>query len=275
MTNEELRNFFREREKQLVEGINLFERVKIRRISKEDLEDLKTSFFLPPEMHKFISPKMFVLEKYVTSEDGHGFHPREIMQRIVLALRLLKGGYVNGSYMFYILLSETRELTSWSREEAPTLGTRPWNVYVLDFKEIPTLRKIIRKIQRLDFSKRKSLYLACKRFQRAYEEDDDEDQLIDLMIAFEALFLKGEKAVSPAGHIIGIACSTLLGTNEEERGEIKRTLIEAYSIRNHIVHGSEYQRLKPIDKDAYEDILPDLVSEVENYLRESIKKLLD
>jgi len=216
---------------------------------------------------------MFVLEKQTKVEKGQGLDLREVMQNIILSLRLLKEGLVFGSFTFYVLLSKKRRVTSWSYEVDRPRTAIP---YVLDFKEVPRLRKIIRKIQGIDFSKRKSLDLACRRFQRAYEERDAEDRLIDLMIAFEALFLKGEKGVPSKGKLIAIACSTLLGKKEEKREEIKQTLVEAYSIRNCIVHGSEYPRMKPDDKgEVIVDTLPDLVSEVEDYLRESIKKLLD
>ena len=76
--------------------------------------------------------------------------------------------------------------------------------------------------------------------------------------------------------MIAIACSTLLGKNEEEREDIKRTLVEGYKIRNCIVHGSEYSRIEMDEKgEVGVDTLPDLVSEVEDYLREAIKRFLD
>jgi len=42
MTNEEVMNYFKEREKELTNGIELVDGLKIRRISKEDFEDLLT-----------------------------------------------------------------------------------------------------------------------------------------------------------------------------------------------------------------------------------------
>ena len=48
MTNEEVMNFFLEREKELVNGIDLFGGLRIRRVSKEDLEDLSSSLSLDP-----------------------------------------------------------------------------------------------------------------------------------------------------------------------------------------------------------------------------------
>ena len=274
-TAEESRRLFRERREKVAEGINLVNGVKIRHISKEDLEDLKTyPLILPSNARELISPRMFVLEKHIKFENGKDFDLHKAMQNIILSLRLLKGGIVFGSYVFYILLSKKRQLTSWSYEEdRPRVDSR---TYVLDFEEVPRLKKLAKKILGIDFSKRKSLDLACRRFQRVYEEKDAEDQLIDLMIAFEALFLKGEKGGPSPGKIVAVACSTLLGKNEEEREEIKYTLAKAYSVRNCIVHGSEYPRMEPVDKgDVYVDTLPDLISKVEDYLRESIKKLLD
>jgi len=257
-------NLLKKREKQLVEGIDLFNGVKARRTSKEDFEDFKaTPMFLA--LSKKIPLGMFVLEKYITIEKEHEFDIDQIMRNIVLALRLLKKGYVYGSLVVYILVSEKRLLTSSSIDEQQRqelLGYR----YTLNFDEIPTLKKLIKKIQKINFSKRKSLHLACKRFQRAYEKGDAEDQLIDFMIAFEALFLKGEKAMSPAGQIIAIACSTLLGRNDEEREEIRSFMNKAHTIRNYIVHGAEYKKKFEIF---------DFVPKIEGYLRESIKKLLD
>ena len=274
-TAEESRRLFREQREKVVKGIDLVDGVKIRLISKEDLEDLKTwPAFHPPGILELISPRMFVLEKHIEVEKERGFDLHKAMQSIILSLRLLKGGIVFGSYAFHVLLSKKRQLTSWSYEE-----DRPrtdFRTYILNFEEVPRLKKLAKKILHIDFSKRRSLDLACRRFQRAYEEKDVEDQLIDLMIAFEALFLKGEKRVPSKGKLIAVACSVLLGKNEEKRGKIKQTLAKAYSIRNSIVHGSEYPRIESDDKgEVYIDTLPDLVSQVEDYLRESIKKLLD
>ena len=274
LSPEEVTNLFEAREKELVEGIEVFEGVKVRRVSKEDLDIIKSSFFpLPPDTK--VSPGMFVLEKYITTEDDRQYQLDTTMRNIVLAMRLLKKGYISGSCVFYIPTSEkvnTLPFTAieWSWEEGRKLET--WGLkYALNFDDIANLKTLVEKIQSIDFARRKSLHLACKRFQRAYEEVDFEDQLIDFMIAFEALFLKGEKDRSPHGKIISVACSCLLGKNEEESEEIEHFLAEAYSIRNSIVHGSECK--KPTVEREYE--MSEFVSKIEDYLRVSIKKLLD
>ena len=123
---------------------------------------------------------------------------------------------------------------------------------------------------------RKSLQgLAVRRFNLAYGRHNPEDKLIDIMIALEALFLKGEADGAPSGIIIAIACSTLIGKNQYDRKKIKDTLMKAYKLRNKIVHGSEFERIKTDSKTGSKvNVLAELILEVENYLRESIKKLL-
>lgn len=273
LTEDEATKLLMERGQKLVEGIDLISGVKVRRISREDFEDLATPI---PTMHTYakeLSPSMFVLEKHITIENQHQFEANRIMQNIILALRLMKKGNVSGSYVFYVLVSEKRRLESWSwDEEQKTSETFSFPfTYILRFEDIPTLREISEKIAAIDFAKRKNLDKAFKRFQRAYQETDPEDQLIDFLIAFEALFLKGEKAGESRGDIIAIACSHLLGKNEQEREEVRQFLTKAYSIRNCIVHGSEYR--KPTVDKEYE--MPEFVSRIEGFLRESTRKLLD
>jgi hypothetical protein len=229
MSHQQVMEFFKEREKQLVEGIELFEGIKIKRISKEDIGNLKSSIFsLPTET--IISPNMFVLEKYIATKDNHKFQLHETMKHILLAMRLFMKGYVSGNITFYILVSERKPQfvsVEWAWEEGRRSEPLGFS-YLLKLEEIPVLRKLAEKIHVKDFTTQRSLNLACKRFQRAYEEVDHEDQLIDFMIAFEALFLKGEKATPSSGQIVAVACSILLGKNNEEREEIKGFLTKAY-----------------------------------------------
>lgn len=270
ITEEETKRVFTERREKVVRGIPLFHGVKIRLASKEDIEDLNTICFDPFGPIPKYSSQTFVMVKYCKGKAYSKFE--KVMKNTVLGLRLLKGGYVSEGHIFHILLLKTRRLALTSIGERHR--RRFALSYALEFKEVPRLKEILKKILVMDFDKRKSLGLACKRFQRGYEEEDIEDRLIDFMIAFEALFLKGEKG-GRKGNLVSIACSHLLGKDEEEREKVRSTLAEAYSVRNCIVHGSEYERTKPNDKGQYWDTLPDLVSEVENYLRESIKRLLD
>ena len=260
MSPEEVKSFFKELRRKLVEGFDLIDGVKVRRISKEDVEDLKSWLFpLPSEIR--LSPNMFVLVKYSDKEE-RDFETAQIMQNILLALRLLKGGYVSASYVFYIDASK-RSLTQWSWNEERRRET--WGQgYALDVEEIPVLQKLLRKIWNTNFAKQRRLDLACKRFQRGYEEVDPKDQLIDLMIAYEALFVRTEIAGSSQKQKIANGCADLLGRSKREKEEIRRFMLKARSMRDLIVHGAEHK---------VEDI-EDFILKLEDYLRESIKIFL-
>jgi hypothetical protein len=179
-SRQEVDEFFEKLQKQLVEGIELVEGVRIRRMLKEDVEDInRYSELLPSNMD--LSSAKFVLVKNTVGED-HGFRMTTVMNRIVLGLRLLKSGYVSGSFIFYISLSDENRIVDWSRDEGQRREHCGWG-YALGSEEVPVLRSLLEKLQRLDFATHRKLSLACKRFGRAYEEDDFEDQLIDLVIS--------------------------------------------------------------------------------------------
>jgi hypothetical protein len=218
LSDEDASGILKKQEEELTRGIELFRNMRIRRMSTEDLEDLNNPLLSMIQPFERFSSRMFVLEMLLAAKDDLGAH--QIMQNVVLALRLLKKGYVSGNYTFYVHCSETkRELTSWVMEEAPRLyGHGGAFGYALNFGEIPSLKEMIERVQAVDFANRRGFHIAVKRFQRAYEETDDEDRLVDYMIAFETLFLKGEKGGSSSGIVIAVACSSLLGkTNGNEK----------------------------------------------------------
>lgn len=272
-SHEKVKRFFRERAKELTEGITLCDGIKIRRFSKEDFDDLKTapSFFVP--RHLRISPNLFVLEKYVTDKDKDYHEIHNIMLNAVLALRLLKGGGVRGRSLFHILLSDKRQLTSRSWEPEPDFELPIGSMYALNFEEIPELKRLLQKILHTDFGRQRNLRLACKRFQRVYDESDAEDKLIDIVIAFEALFRGGGKGNLPIGQKIAIAGSTLIAKNDEERAEIRHFLAKAYSLRSSMVHGDEIE--EPIVMNGEHLWLEEFVNRLEDYLRKSIRKTFE
>jgi hypothetical protein len=276
MSPAEIARLFESREEDMVKGIEVFNGVKIKRISKEDHQVLESSLFLPPDTR--LRPSMYVLEKEIAVEERlEDFILDTTMQNIVLAMRLLKKGYVSGNTTFYVPISEIELINrqpimiEWSWQRQRKLETGGGFDYILSLDEVPNLKELIQKVHKAHLAKRKNLDLARRRFERAYEEEDFEDQLIDIMIAFESLFLKGEKGNVPHGRIIAVGCSCLLGKNEEQRAEIESFLTEAYLIRNCVVHGSEYR--KPTVGKEYE--MFEFVSRIEDYLRDSLKKLLD
>jgi hypothetical protein len=242
LSRAEIDKLWEARKKDLEIGFEVFNGVRLKHISEQDYDVLERGLWmLPPDAE--VRSNMFVLEKDAVVEEHHDFQLNNLMANIVFAFRLLKKNYVSGNAVLYVPKQSGEphptpiEWSSGGQRKLDTLGAMS---YVFKFEELPELKELIQKVQNLDLVKRKDLKLARERFERAYEEDDFEDQLIDIMIAFESLFLRGERGNVPHGRIIAVGCSCLLGKNEGQRLEIESFLTEAYRIRNCVVHGSEY-----------------------------------
>jgi len=200
-----------------------------------------------------------VLELKDTSTDelfGKEFDP---LTKTLLAFRLLKAG---GIFIDNIYAIEHGIMRSIIPPSEP--GFLPG--YEFSFDEINNLVAVLEKVQKVDFDKKSSFRIACTRFGRSYLDRFDEDKLIDLCIAFEALFLKGEykKSDIGMGQVIGLACSMLLGKNIDERKMIKENIELAFSRRNDVVHGKDF------DFNQIYTLVPDF----EDYLRRSIFHLI-
>jgi hypothetical protein len=98
---------------------------------------------------------------------------------------------------------------------------------------------------------------------KSFIESYLEDTLIDLMIAFEASVFEGEDN-RPRNKTMALAIAMLIGTNENERRRIRTKLLEAYPMRNRIIHSLKSEP----------NITTELVSEITQYFRRSIKKIL-
>lgn len=200
-----------------------------------------------------------VLELEDTSTDeifGKEFDPFAIA---LLAFRLLK---VGGIFIDRVIAIEHGVIRRITYPSEPDLLPR----YEFGLDDIENYKVILRKVKTVDLDKFSSFRIACTRFGRSYLDRFDEDKLVDLCIAFEALFLEGEykKSDIGMGQVIGLACSMLLGKTTDERNKIKKLIALAFSRRNDVVHGKDF------NFDQIYNIIPDF----EDYLRKSIFNLI-
>jgi hypothetical protein len=272
MTTEELKDYLAGLELDLIFGLDISEDLKLRRFWKDEFEELRESFLISPSSP--LSSARFTLEKRVRVENDLLFEKTRFdvekdIGNAVLALRLLKDGcfLCNSAFSVLIVLAEKNQPRSWcwiSQQKSCSCKLQ----YSLQFEEIQELRRLVEKIQNMDFAENKNLALACQRFQRAYEEDDMRNRLVDSMIALEALFKKGGERGKKEREI-AVECSKLLGKDEEQKQEIKSIIEEAHRIRNLMVDGLEYE----LHEDA--DYISDVIFRAKNCLRESIKEILN
>ena len=233
------------------------EKLRLRIFTEEDMELFTSTspFFELKLMHG--QEKITVLELKDTSTDElfeKEFNP---LTKTLLAFRLLKAGGIFIDSIYAIEHGVIRRIIPPSEP-----GFLPGYEFSLD--EIKNLVAILKKVKTVDFDKNSSFRIACTRFGRSYLDRFDEDKLIDLCIAFEALFLQGKRARAPMGQVIGLACSMLLGKYIDERKMIKENVELAFSRRNDVVHGKDFN---------FNQIYT-LIPDFEDYLRRSIFHLI-
>lgn len=244
----------------LEEGFELIpEKLRLRIFTEEDRERFTSISPLFELKLMRGQENTTVLELKDTSTDelfGKEFDP---LTKALLAFRLLKAGGIFIDCVHAIEAGKKRRII-YASEPDILPG------YEFSVDEIKNLVAILKKVKTVDFDKSSSFRIACTRFGRSYLDRFDEDKLIDLCIAFEALFLKGEykKSDIGMGQVIGLACSMLLGKNIDERIMIKKNIELAFSRRNDVVHGKDF------NFNQVYNLIPDF----EDYLRRSIFHLI-
>jgi hypothetical protein len=261
----ELNSGLRIRELTLVERGNLM----------DELRAMPFSGLLPQLGIKYVIECEYSAEKVLGDKPGgQNSKPevdvQEIISKVITALRLLKPGNVIGTFVKSQYKQNSLGGISYSGpfSDNRLLGGITYNLKKTELEEFQLLW------EKIDNSAINTV--ALRRFNYSYARENAEDKLIDMMIALEALFLKGEKAGASSGLIISVACSVLNGKTTKERELIKEKINSAYNLRNKIVHGIEFDRFKKDSKTGVNyDIIHETAVEIENYLRDSIKKLLD
>jgi len=254
--------------KRLELGFEILKDVRIRRIKKEDIERVKVLRFYDQHigiLHKTTS-RTYVIEVLQKQQDVYQAQLK--INNMLLAMRLYQASDIFCKVIWWEMESDVKTITILD-SRLPELMGHP---YFIEIDKVEEIRKMAKRIDKIDFGKRVSFRIACERFSRYYEEHREDEKIIDCMIAFEALFLKGKTATANTGQFIGLGCSMLLGRSDEEREEINKFLVEAYKIRNRIVHGSEFVTPIKLNNKTYE--IYEFVFQLQKYLRESIEKLI-
>jgi hypothetical protein len=240
------------------ELVRLNERVSIRTIEERELKPLiertQKSFGKTLELSLFDTK--YVIENGTTSRNVW-----EHVEDTILALRLLKSGDVKFSTAF------------WKKGEETAIGhisgVSHRTNYFLKKEETEKLKTLWQKVQEL--STKPYLDYPIRNFMSAYDRTAFEDKIVDCVVALESLvFYQENETIKSAGKVIGIAIGSMLGMNQEERNMIKKTLTEAYGMRNARVHGNVEKLAKLNVKD-----MERIYNGTEDCLRRALRKLIE
>lgn len=258
-----------------VEFLKMDNRTDLRRTSEKELKELKKLALQKFSPIGFFTPKVkYVIETRIREDELslecmriEEFEEWQYIREIILALRLLHEGDMNAICSFWL---EGDRISGLSYPEHSQLLDE--NPYFLKKEETASFKRLWKAIQKIKDDKA-YLTFPTEQFTKAFEKRAtgfDGEASVDYAIALESLvFHKEERSIEPAGKVIGIALGMLLGNNEKERMEIKRTLEKAYTIRNALVHGN----LKKIHK--HKSDLITVSSKIENYLRRTLRRFLE
>jgi len=151
---------------------------------------------------------------------------------VITALRLLKEGCVERQ-ITYTRLEYPGQLGDVGHSIRAINKRHPISQsYTLSEADLPDLEQILTAIKSGRIPVR--LQTAVDRVNFAAERDRAEDQILDLLIAMEAIFGDSQGAI---GYKIGLRCAVFAENDYEERNRISKLINDAYSRRSALVHG--------------------------------------
>ena len=255
----ELRNFGME-----VELLPLTANLRIRRLSRSE-QERRLEGTLDPFSSDSIPEALrnpFIIEtEETTSEGSVRVVPVEAVNGVVSALRLFKGGGVgSGSVHHRVKYWHPSPMAAGMVTAPASIGRFVGPPYSLAEEEARQFAAFFEWLSGIDMSGESGLQLAVRRFNSAYERARDDDRLIDMMIAFEALLLRERDELS---FRLALRTANLL-RDVKGRQETFDIMREAYDLRSDIAHG----------KGAAPEALRSIITSIEELLRWSIHALL-
>jgi hypothetical protein len=253
-----------------VEKLDFGDGILLRRISEEEKKKMINLFPFrgSPLGIKLFNPN-FALEFKVLltkTEESVTFNSPLIEElNVLLALRLFKQGFVDTPYEFY--LDRTRAIfgCGYSPNLLRNFQKKGYSLMTTETSDFLRLYSNLKGTRRNE-----NWVFPLEMFSRSYDQDSSEDKIVTFCTALESIFFYGEeKAIEPAGKVIGISVGMLLGRSQKERQEIKEEIVAAYELRNSIVHAN----LKKLEKHGSR--ISRVSDKAEEYLRRSLRKLLE
>ena len=200
--------------------------------------------------------------------------PINLFSDVITSLRLLKSGLVGRFTASHIIQGDPSGIEGpWSKGETLYYQPSPMNMferYVLTKEDTSSLRQMFQVVSEC---KSKQMLIAIARFNRQYSRENDIDKLIDLVVGFESLYLRG--ITSELEFRLATRAATHLGREPSQRKKIYDCLSTAYRLRSEIIHGTTqelrgHKLLRKVSWDSPKAMLDQLSS----MLREAISRIL-
>ena len=260
-----------------IDEIDLGNNIKIKKLTEKDFDEMfkgmknGISYISENEVLE-IGYQIEMLESVKNGSPPDYSKFMIVCYNIISALRLFKTGII-GDVSLYKHYYVKYKYESWEPIWQPVKGSiammqqiKNPSQYSLLSNETKDFVKFWNKYNSYDFNKNRSVDIAIRRFNYAYEKELTEDKLIDYIIILEALFINNNDNTE-LNYKLALRTALFIGSENEERKQIRKDIKKAYSLRSKIVHGSFI--IKELEE------LQGLMPKIEEYVRLSIKIFLN
>ena len=137
--------------------------------------------------------------------------------------------------------------------------------------EIEEAIDLYRKLEIFDQKARRKFEIAIERWRKSKTSQTYEDTIIDLAIAFEALYLPdtGESTFK-----LAVRASWYLGKNKKDREELLTVFKEFYKCRSAVIHGGDLEKKKNVTIGGDSIPISKFITRAQDLCRESIEKIM-
>ena len=208
--------------------------------------------------------------------ESQDLHVLKIFEKLITALRMLKSEEVG-------LGSLVTVPKVWGSSRYADIRKFPISRYihpqfVLKEDDIAELEKLIRILELSEEFSQESLGSSLRRFNTSYERWGDDDRIVDIVVALEAILLSGNEQLE-LKYRFALRGVALMNLPSDEGKRVFENMGYAYEIRSHILHGERQQGVVKIMKKVSESnheiqSLGKFAFLLRNYLRRVIRAYL-
>ena len=147
-----------------------------------------------------------------------------------------------------------------------------WNSVIAGQSEIDKAKCLYHNLISLNPRTQEKLLIAIDRWVKSKTHQAPSDQIIDLAIAFEALYLpdSGESTFK-----LSARASWYLGDKKKHREDLLAVFKEFYKFRSAVVHGRKPKEEENVKIKGEPIPIPEFITIVQNRCRESIEKIMN
>ncbi len=198
---------------------------------------------------------IFCVERIIKSSKVSISPLQHYIEDFVTVLRLLKSGIVGfNAILHYPKIWRTSFETSFSHR----FQFRQPPKYVFNSKDVQSFTQLWREYNKLKNQFPNNIKFSLRWFNKAYEERETLDKLVDLAIALEVLFGTSNK--------LDLYVPSFIGSSKEEKLKLNKDIEKLLRIRGAIVHSGHPSRRHKVT--------PDFVNSIEDIYRKSMRKFL-